>query len=29
MCHIVREGREVREIRESWEGGNVKGVNVS
>jgi hypothetical protein len=31
MCHIVREGREVRVIRESWEGKegvNVRVVNV-
>ena len=30
MCHIVREGREVRVIRESWEGkdGVKKVVNV-
>ena len=30
MCHIVREGREVRVMRESWEGkdGVKKVVNV-
>ena len=31
MCHIVREGREVRVMRESWEGKegvNLKEVNV-